>query len=53
MTPSLRRLAERLQDLAKRVEVNIPSRHDPEAFHAEKSEIAHDLRRLARSINDP
>lgn len=42
--------AERLRDIASRVDRNIPSRHDPEAFHAEKSEIAHDLRKLARSL---
>lgn len=50
MTISPRRLVERLQELAQRVDANIPSRHDPEAFHAEKSQIAHDIRRLARSI---
>jgi hypothetical protein len=38
-----------LADLARRVEANVPQRHNPEAFHAEKSEIAAELRRLARS----
>lgn len=50
MTPSARKLAERLFELAQRVDRNLPSRHNPEAFHAEKSEIVHDLRRIARSI---
>lgn len=47
---SAKRWAERLRDLAARVDRNMPSRHDPEAFHAEKSEIAHALRNLARSL---
>lgn len=42
--------AEKLRDLARRVDRNIPSHYDPEAFHAEKSEIAHALRNLARSL---
>lgn len=43
--------AERLRELASRVDRNLPSRHDPEAFHAEKSEISHALRKLARSLD--
>lgn len=43
--------AERLLDLARRVDRNIPSRLNPEAFHTEKSEIAHALRNLARSLD--
>lgn len=39
-----------LHDLASRVSRLIPCRHDPERFHAEKSEIAHDLRRMADAI---
>ena len=34
--------------LRRRVMANMPSRHDPEAFHIEKSEIAYELQRLAR-----
>ena len=41
---------ERLRELARRVDANVPSRHDPEAFHVEKSEIAHALRNIARSL---
>jgi len=37
----------RLADLASRVDRLSPSHHDPERFHVEKSEIVHDLRRLA------
>ena len=36
-----------LRDLASRVERNVPQHRDPHAFHAEKSEIASELRRLA------
>jgi len=36
-----------LVDLANRVSRLAPSRHDPEAFHVEKDEIARTLRRLA------
>ena len=39
-----------MHDLASRVARLIPSRRDPEAFHAEKSEIAHDLRQLADTL---
>jgi hypothetical protein len=38
-----------LRDLAARVERNVPHHRDPERFHAEKSEIASELRRLASS----
>ncbi len=37
-----------LQDLASRVERNVPHHRDPEQFHIEKSEIASELRRLAQ-----
>lgn len=40
-------LAERLAELANRVVANEPDRRDPEKFHAEKSEIAHLLRKAA------
>jgi hypothetical protein len=40
----------RLDELAHRVGRLAPSRHDPEHYHAEKSEIAFELRRLARRI---
>lgn len=50
MSLSLRVMAERLFEIARRVERNLPSHRNPEAFHAEKSEIVHDLRRLARSL---
>lgn len=37
-----------LHDLASRVERNVPHHRDPEQFHIEKSEIASELRRLAK-----
>ena len=40
--------AERLAELAKRVRRLAPSHRDPERYHVEKSEIEHELRRLAR-----
>lgn len=39
--------AQRLHDLAHRVRRLIPCRHGPEHFHVERSDIAHELRRLA------
>jgi hypothetical protein len=39
---------ERLRDLARRVERNVPNGGDPERFHVDKSEIADDLRRIAQ-----
>jgi hypothetical protein len=47
MTQDCRQRPQRLQELASRVERNIPNHRDPEAFHVEKSEIARELRRLA------
>ena len=38
-----------LRELAARVERNVPHHREPERFHAEKSEIAAALRRLASS----
>lgn len=40
-------IAEKLRDLAKRVDRNVPKHSDPEAFHAEKSEIVRGLEELA------
>jgi hypothetical protein len=40
-------VSELLRNLAARVERNVPHHRDPERFHAEKSEIAAALRRLA------
>lgn len=40
--------ADQLARLAARVARLAPSHRDPERFHEEKSEIAADLRRLAR-----
>lgn len=37
-----------LQRLADRVDRNVPSHSQPERFHEEKSEIAGELRKLAR-----
>ena len=41
--------AQALADLARRLERLRPSHRDPEQFHIEKSEIAAELRRLARA----
>lgn len=40
--------ADQLTELARRVLRLRPSHRDPEEFHVEKSEIANELRRLAR-----
>lgn len=37
-----------LEDLARRVQRLAPSHRDPERYHADKSEVVRDLRRLAR-----
>ncbi len=42
------RISDRLASLANRVAANVPHRTDPEKFHAEKSEIAAELRRIAK-----
>ena len=39
-----------LTRLAERVERNVPQHRDPEAFHAEKSEIVTELKRLAKDF---
>lgn len=49
--PLVPALADRLDDLSRRVSRLIPSRHDPEAYHAEKSEIVFELRQLARQTS--
>ncbi len=41
----------RLEEIADRVRRLIPSHRDPERFHVEKSEIEHELRRLAREAS--
>lgn len=40
--------ANTLKLLADRVDRNVPSHSRPEAFHEEKSDIAHELRNMAR-----
>ncbi len=39
-----------LVEIAERVRRLVPSHRDPERFHVEKSEIEHELRRLAREV---
>ena len=39
-----------LVEIADRVRRLIPSHHDPERFHVEKSEIEHELRHLAEGV---
>ena len=41
-----------LHDLARRVQQLSPDRRDPEHFHLEKSDVAHQMRKLARRIGD-
>lgn len=43
-------LHERLARLARLVDTLVPSHRDPEQFHVLKSEIAAELRRLARGM---
>ena len=43
---------ERLAELARRVQRNVLSCTDPERFHVEKSEIIHDLRRIAKEAEN-
>lgn len=44
-------LCQRIVDIAERVHVNLPRHNDPEKFHAEKSEIVRDLKRIAREVS--
>jgi hypothetical protein len=44
------RIADRLEELARRVDRLIPLRRDPDAFHEEKSEIAAQLRQVAKEV---
>lgn len=44
---------ERLRDLARRVERNVPNPRDPERYHTEKSEIVHELEELAQERQCP
>ncbi len=37
---------ETLKRIRERVDRNVPRHGDPEAFHVEKSEIVHELKRL-------
>lgn len=42
-----------LEDLAGRLGRLAPSHRDPEHFHLERSELVHELRRLARRLGRP
>lgn len=52
MTIKLTSPAVRLQQLAHRIERLDLRRVDPEAYHAEKSEIASAVRQLSRELGD-
>ncbi len=41
-------LPQRLRELAKRVERNVPDHRRPTTFHEEKSEIVHELEEIAQ-----
>ena len=43
--------SQQLFELAQRVRANVPRRDDPEAFHAEKDDIAAQLRKIARAAS--
>lgn len=43
---------DQLLELAQRIRANVPRRNDPEAFHAEKDDIANQLRRIAREASN-
>jgi hypothetical protein len=43
-------LSERLLEIARRIDRNVPDRRDPERFHADKSAIVDELRRAAREV---
>lgn len=45
-------LAATVQQLANRVARNEPQHRDPEKFHAEKSDIVHQLRVIASRIKE-
>lgn len=44
------KVADKLEELARRVDRLIPRRRDPDAFHEEKSEIVAQLREVAREV---
>ncbi len=46
MTP----LPDKLLELAKRVDRNVPRHGDPEQFHVEKSEIVSELKKVSREM---
>jgi hypothetical protein len=46
-SPAPATLAERLADVARRLQKLAPDRRDPERYFVEKSELLHDLRQIA------
>lgn len=46
MTP----LPDKLLEMAKRVDRNMPRHGDPEGFHVEKSEIVSELKKVSREM---
>jgi len=45
-------LSERLADLARRIDANVPRHSNPEAFHLEKDDIAQALKRIVRKMEE-
>lgn len=43
-------LTDRILDLARRVDANVPRHSDPERFHSEKSEIVSELKKVSREV---
>lgn len=44
-------VAKALTGIAARLEKLAPSRRDPERYHVEKSELVHELHKLARALD--
>ena len=48
--PRSPRPSEQIADLVQRIRRLVPDHRDPHRFHEEKSEIAHELTKLARLV---
>lgn len=51
MTRAAVSIANALAGIADRLAVLAPSHRDPERFHVEKSELVHELHKLARAVD--
>ena len=48
--PMAKKTSEQIADLVRRIRKLCPDHRDPHRFHEEKSEIAHELAKLARKV---